>query len=385
MFDSLTEQTEAQELALSTESQWAPINSRPEAPHMTRTLADIGGPRSGRHLGSGLAQAGRRAGAALAVILLLGGTGRGKAEEKDPILADFERFDRDKSGYLSKAEMAACACASFDANGDQILMPAEYAQGRRAATVTPSPQPPPAAPLKRTKAEFDRFDADASGYLSRAEARACGCESLDANGDQIIMPAEFIAETRRPDAGPAASPPAGRAATRPSGASVSVAAGDRVQAGCYGNMKTGVVDRVEGDRAWVRFADEPNCDGYRELASLKPAAPPRGVSGDPAGSGGAPPSGTYVCQKISGSSLMGLGNLEIRGTTYSGIGGGGFAPFTVSGTGELGWTRGIRGLPDGWTVTSSRFAGLDYLGRPLIKIGYRTSRGSSDLIDCVRE
>jgi hypothetical protein len=301
--------------------------------------------------------------------------------------------------------MAACGCTSFDRNGDQILMPEEYLAARYPAAAAPAQSPSSSAgQVRRTKAEFERFDTDASGYLSRAEARACGCEALDANGDQIIMPAEFIAAVATTNSAPAAqaSPPVPEPAARPStvgpaaaapsdpprGAASSWRAGQRVQAGCYGNMKTGIVDRVEGDRAWVKFADEPNCDGFRDLSALRPAPAPAAAVAPPragqAGAGEAPPSGTYVCQKISGSALIGLGNLEIRGDTYSGFGGGSFAPFTVS-DGNIAWTRGIRGLPDGWTVTSSQFAGPDYLGRPLIKIGYRTSRGSTDLIDCVRE
>lgn len=336
----------------------------------------------------------RRTLAATILMILLVATGNGIADDKDALMADFKRFDRDDSGYLSKAEMAACGCASFDANEDQILMPAEYLQGRRAAS---APQPPPkeaGAPIRRTKAEFERFDKDASGYLSRAEARECGCEAFDANGDLIIMPAEFVAaeqEKAAPKASPAPAPRPNPARTTPGarrtpGPSGEWKSGDTALAGCYGNMKSGVVDRVEGSRAWVRFADEPNCDGFRDLTSLRPV--PKAATQPSSGqssTGGAPPSGTYVCQKISGSSLIGLGDLVIRGETYSGIGGGGFAPFKLSGNGELTWTKGIAGLPDGWTVTSSSYAGLDYLGRPLIKIGYRTSRGSTDLIDCVRE
>lgn len=331
---------------------------------------------------------------AFLLLLAAGAADATHGDERASALSQFNHFDRDGSGYLSRDEMAACGCASFDRNGDLILMPAEYLQGRGVDPAAPAAPSGSVGTVRRTRAEFERYDVDRSGYLSRAEARACGCESLDANGDLIIMPAEFIARTEKASPAPSPRPsprgtvsagPAGTVGTGPQGgASGPWRAGDRVKAGCYGNMKEGVVDRVENGRAWVRFADEPNCDGFRDLDALQPA--PRedhGAAGT--STGGAPPSGTYVCQKISGSSLIGLGNLEIRGNTYSGIGGGGSAPFTIDASGGITWTRGLRGLPDGWTVTSSRYEGLDYLGRPIVKIGYRTSRGSTDLIDCVRE
>ena len=258
-------------------------------------------------------------GARSALLFLLAGAVAGAADDRDSAMADFNRFDRDGSGYLSRVEMAACGCASFDRNGDLILMPAEYLEGRGATSLR---------------------GAVAGTATSRVQ---------------------------------------------PSGAAGSWRAGQRVKAGCYGNMKDGVIDRVEGSRAWVRFADEPNCDGFRDNAALRPAgdhARP-GRAGQPT-AGGAPPSGVYVCQKISGGALIGLGKLEIRGSTYSGLSEGSFAPFSVDDDGLV-WTKALRGFPDGWTVTSSRYAGPDYRGRPLIKITYRTSRGSTDLIDCVRE
>lgn len=100
---------------------------------------------------------------------------------------------------------------------------------------------------------------------------------------------------------------------------------------------------------------------------------------------GAPPNGVYSCQKI-GQTYMGLGPLEIRGKTYRGIGKeGGFHPFTVDAAGHITWSAGIAGLPKGWAIRSSYFAGKDAKGRPLVKIYYRSSSGFNDLIDCVLE
>lgn len=103
---------------------------------------------------------------------------------------------------------------------------------------------------------------------------------------------------------------------------------------------------------------------------------------------GAPPSGVYNCEKISGSMFMGLGKIEIRGNTYRGIdeaGRGTFHPFTVDSSGGISWSHGLTGLPDGWTLRSSYYAGPDHMGRPLIKIYYRSKSAWNDLIDCVRE
>ncbi len=112
-------------------------------------------------------------------------------------------------------------------------------------------------------------------------------------------------------------------------------------------------------------------------AESDPALKPPGL--------GAPPNGVYNCQKI-GQTYMGLGPLEIRGKTYRGIGkDGGFHPFTVDAAGQITWSAGIAGLPKGWTIRSSYFAGKDAQGRPLIKIYYRSASGFNDLIDCVRE
>lgn len=116
----------------------------------------------------------------------------------------------------------------------------------------------------------------------------------------------------------------------------------------------------------------------------RPAAPAADNAGLPAGKG-TPPSGKYVAQKISpGGQLMGLGELEIQGNSYKGIAGGNFAPFTVSG-GNINWSAGITGLPDGWVIRQSVYRGLDHMGRPYIQVYYRSNSGFNDCFDCVRE
>lgn len=101
---------------------------------------------------------------------------------------------------------------------------------------------------------------------------------------------------------------------------------------------------------------------------------------------GAPPAGVYNAEKISGGSFIGLGKLEIRGKTYRGFvepGQGTFAPYTVDGGNNIVWSKGIEGMPTGWTILHSRWVGSNERGKPLIEIYYRSKSGNTDLIDCV--
>lgn len=101
---------------------------------------------------------------------------------------------------------------------------------------------------------------------------------------------------------------------------------------------------------------------------------------------GAPPSGSYECNKIGSAGFSSVGDgLEISGNTYRGIGKtGGFHPYTLGAINRITWTGGIRSLPDSWTIKHSYYAGPDYMGRPLIKIYYRSTSGWNDCIDCVK-
>ncbi len=113
-------------------------------------------------------------------------------------------------------------------------------------------------------------------------------------------------------------------------------------------------------------------------------ATPADTDGLPQGKG-KPPDGVYVAQKISpGGTLIGLGQLTIKGNTYSGIAGGAFAPFTLNG-GNIVWSAGITGLPDGWQIRKSVYAGTDKQGRPYIQVYYRSKSGFNDMFDCLRE
>lgn len=94
--------------------------------------------------------------------------------------------------------------------------------------------------------------------------------------------------------------------------------------------------------------------------------------------------GVYTLMKISGGSLIGLGELEIRGQTYQAAGEGGFKPFTIDGSGNITWSAGLNIMPDGWKLEQSVYT-KDGKGRPLIRIHYRSPRGARDIIDALKE
>lgn len=101
---------------------------------------------------------------------------------------------------------------------------------------------------------------------------------------------------------------------------------------------------------------------------------------------GAPPDGTYNCCKISGSSLINLGTLEIKGKTYRGlVAEGAFHAFTMDASGNITYTNGLAGMPEGWKLTTSEYTGPDEAGHPLIKVRYISKSGNHEEMDAVKE
>lgn len=101
---------------------------------------------------------------------------------------------------------------------------------------------------------------------------------------------------------------------------------------------------------------------------------------------GAPPDGLYQCNKISGSSYINIGTLEIKGKTYRGfVAEGPFHPYAMDASGAITWTSGLAGMPDGWKLQPAAYKGLDSAGKPLIEIRYTSARGAADVVDAVRE
>ncbi len=95
---------------------------------------------------------------------------------------------------------------------------------------------------------------------------------------------------------------------------------------------------------------------------------------------GAPPDGVYDCHKLSGSSLIGFGNLTIKGKTYRGMGDEGkFSPYTVDGSNVITWSAGLDGMPDGWKILWSK-----YIGHKQIVIHYISASGTEDSIDATQ-
>ncbi len=90
--------------------------------------------------------------------------------------------------------------------------------------------------------------------------------------------------------------------------------------------------------------------------------------------------GVYEMVKASGSSVISLGDLEIRGTTCQALGQGGFKTFTVDSSGNITWAPGLSILPDGWKIRRSVYT-KDSRGNPLIQIFYTSDSGTDDSLD----
>ncbi len=97
------------------------------------------------------------------------------------------------------------------------------------------------------------------------------------------------------------------------------------------------------------------------------------------------PEGEYNCHKISGTQLIHLAMLEIKGSTYRFSKEEQFAPFTIDAKKEITWSRGVSFLPDGWKLGVSKYEGLNSTGEPMITIRYTSARGAAEIIDCVKE
>ncbi len=101
---------------------------------------------------------------------------------------------------------------------------------------------------------------------------------------------------------------------------------------------------------------------------------------------GNPPDGKYEVNKISGSSYIHIGTLEIKGSTYRGlVAEGSFQPYTIDGAGNMTFTKGLSGMPDGWKLKPAKFVGKDSYGHPFIQIFYNSARGAAEVADAVKE
>jgi len=101
---------------------------------------------------------------------------------------------------------------------------------------------------------------------------------------------------------------------------------------------------------------------------------------------GAPPNGLYEVNKISGSSYIHIGTLEIKGNTYRGlVNEGPFNPFTLNAANEMVFSKGLSGMPDGWKLKPAKYVGNDESGHPLVQIYYNSARGAAEVADAVKE
>jgi len=97
------------------------------------------------------------------------------------------------------------------------------------------------------------------------------------------------------------------------------------------------------------------------------------------------PDGRYTLMKISVGSLINLGEIEIRKSTYRDEEEGKFKDFKISDEGEISWSKPLAFLPDGWKHVRSEFAGKDKMGRPMLRIYYESARGAAEVIDGIKE
>jgi hypothetical protein len=109
------------------------------------------------------------------------------------------------------------------------------------------------------------------------------------------------------------------------------------------------------------------------------------TTGSEAAEKGPVPDGVYTLMKTSVGSLINLGELEIRESTYRDEEEGKFKDFKISDEGEIRWSKPLAFLPDGWKHVRSEFAGKDEAGRPMLKIYYKSARGASEVIDGIKE
>ncbi|MBP7862381.1 hypothetical protein KA183_11915 [bacterium] len=101
---------------------------------------------------------------------------------------------------------------------------------------------------------------------------------------------------------------------------------------------------------------------------------------------GAPPNGLYEVNKISGSSYIHIGTLEIKGNTYRGlVAEGSFQPFTLNGAKEMVFSKGLVGMPDGWKLKPAKYVGNDESGHPWIQVYYDSARGAAEVADAIKE
>lgn len=102
---------------------------------------------------------------------------------------------------------------------------------------------------------------------------------------------------------------------------------------------------------------------------------------------GTPPDGLYQCNKISLRSYIHIGTIEIRGKTYKGFSSqqGSFHPYSMDGAGNITWTGGLTGMPDGWSLKPGKYVGPDSSGHPRIRIYYTSPRGAAEVVDATKE
>ncbi len=154
-----------------------------------------------------------------------------------------------------------------------------------------------------------------------------------------------------------------------------------------GNVGAGPANHDPLDKVRAtRYGVDPNMYGQAPVNNT-PANTNNKVAqdpGKPVQGKGTPPDGIYDCNKISGSSYIHIGTIEIKGNTYRAFAESGpFHPYTMDGAGGITWTGGFSDMPDGWTIGKGNFNGLDHTGKPWIQIRYVSNRNAHETVDAI--
>lgn len=124
--------------------------------------------------------------------------------------------------------------------------------------------------------------------------------------------------------------------------------------------------------------------GVVASAYSRPEYPPQARNDNVKGLG-RPPDGHYELYKISGSSFIRIGSIDMKGNTYRGlVAEGAFHPYTMDADGGITWTNGLVGMPPGWKLLKSFYTGLDPGGKPRMEVKYMGIHNTLETADATR-
>jgi hypothetical protein len=102
---------------------------------------------------------------------------------------------------------------------------------------------------------------------------------------------------------------------------------------------------------------------------------------------GMPPPGHYTVDKISGSSLIHVGWLDINGSHYSGVAGGAGGTMTLNARNRIVWHGTITGIDRGAVLHDGVYQAPSALTnyKPVVRIYYTNPNGATEVMDATLE